>query len=308
MVWPPTIRAVPSISVVVPAYNASPWIAETLQSVLDQTRPADEIIVVNDGSTDDTAAVARSFGPAVTVIDQPNGGPPAAYNRGFDEASSDYAAMCPADDIWDPHKLEWQDEVLTSEPSVDVLFGRARFFGQIEGMHPHPDGHGVLERGPFMREMYRLDVVPAPTTVVRRALHQRLGRFDESLPGEDYEFWMRALRAGAVFYHDRRTLVQLRIHGRNASMNASDMREMNLVIHRAYAEDVGDPELARRTIANDLREVARARFGLGRTREARNAYVASLRRRPSGEALVGSAALSVPGVPRLLRIAARRLR
>jgi glycosyltransferase involved in cell wall biosynthesis len=293
--------------VVVPAYNASAWIAETLQSVLDQTRPADEIIVVNDGSTDDTAAVARSFGPAVTVLDQPNGGPPAAYNRGFDTATSDYVAMCPADDLWVPQKLEWQQATLDANPSIDVLFARATFFGQVHGLHPYPAGEGVLDRSSFMREMYNVDLIPAPTAVVRRDLHQRLGRFDESLPSEDYEFWMRSLRAGAVFHHDPRSMVNHRIHGGNVSLRAISIREMNLAIHRDYADDVGDPELSRQLIARDYREVARARFGVGSTRGARDAYVSSLRRRPTAEAMVGAAALSVPGGERLLRIAARRL-
>lgn len=307
MVWAPTIPAVPAISVVIPAYNASAWIAETLQSVLDQTRPADEIIVVNDGSTDDTADVARSFGDAVKVIDQPNGGPPAAYNRGFDEATGDYAAMCPADDLWDPRKLEWQDEVLTREPAVDILFGRARFFGQSDDVHPHPSGEGVLERDSFMRELYAADIVPAPTTVVRLDLHRRLGRFDESLPSEDYEFWMRALRAGATFYSDPRELARLRIHGGNVSMRGVEIWEMNHAIRSAYAADVGDPDLSSRLLARDLREIARCRFGLGSTGPARDAYVASLRRRPTVEAVVGTVALSVPGGPRLLKIAAKHL-
>jgi glycosyltransferase involved in cell wall biosynthesis len=299
--------AVPSIAVVVPAYNASRWIDETLRSVLEQTRPPDEIFVVNDGSTDDTSERARSHGDRVTVIDQSNGGPPAAYNRGFDSATTDYVAMCPADDVWLPQKLEWQEEVLAGNPSVDVLFARATFFGQVEGLHPHPAGEGILDRAAFMREMYHVDLIPAPTAVVRRDLHVRLGRFDESLPSEDYEFWMRSLRAGAVFYHDPRSMVNHRIHGGNVSLRAISIREMNLAIHRDYADDVGDPELSRRLIALDLREVARARFGLGRTRAARDAYVASLRRRPTGEALFGTAALSIPGLPHLLRIAARRL-
>jgi hypothetical protein len=102
-------------------------------------------------------------------------------------------------------------------------------------------------------------------------------------------------------------MVLHRIHGGNVSLRAIEIREMNLAIHRDYADDIGDPEMSRRLIARDLREVARARFGLGRTRAARDAYVASLRRQPTGEALVGTAALSVPGGARLLRIAARRL-
>jgi hypothetical protein len=308
MVGPSYDCPVPSISVVIPAYNAAAWIDETLASVLEQTLPAHELIVVNDGSTDDTARRARAHGPRVDVIDQPNGGPPAAYNRGFDRATGDYVAMCPADDIWLPQKLEWQEQILARDPSIDVLFARATFFGQAQGLHPHPTDEGILDRASFMREMYRRDLIPAPTAVVRRELHQRLGRFDQSLPGEDYEFWMRALRSGAVFYHDRRSLVQLRIHGGNASMNASNMREMNLTIHRTYADDIGDPELARRVIAHDLREVARARFGLGHTRAARDAYVASLRRRPTTEAAMVAAALSIPGGPLLVRMVARHLR
>jgi glycosyltransferase involved in cell wall biosynthesis len=298
---------VPSIAVVIPAYNAASWIDETLQSVLDQTRPADEIIVVNDGSTDDTSDRARSHGPSVTVIDQPNGGPPAAYNRGFDSAASEYCAMCPADDLWHRCKLEWQDDVLTRHPSVDILFSRARFFGQDDSLHPHPSGEGLLDHDSFLRELYAADLLPAPTTVVRRELHQRLGRFDESLPSEDYEFWMRALRAGATFYHDPRELARLRIHGGNVSMQGVKIWEMNHAIRSAYAPDVADPELSSRLLARDLREIARCRFGLGSTEAARDAYVASLRRKPTAEAVVGAAALSVPGGAKLLRLVADRL-
>src|SRR3954469_16060750 len=117
----------PSIAVVMPAYNAARWIDETLDSVLAQTRPADEVIVVDDGSSDDTAERARGHG--VAVLSQANGGPPAAYNTGFDAARSEYVAMCPADDLWHPNKLEWQAQALTEHPGIDVLFGKARFFG-----------------------------------------------------------------------------------------------------------------------------------------------------------------------------------
>ena len=295
-----------TISVVIPAYNAARWLDETLESVLAQTRAPDEVIVVNDGSTDDTADRARSHGPRVTVLEQANGGPPAAYNRGFDAATSSYVAMCPADDLWNPRKLEWQEQVLEREPSVDVLFGRATLFGITDGVHPHPDADGVLDRASFMRAMYSADLVPAPATVVRRDLHQRLGRFDESLPSEDYEFWMRSLRAGAIFYYDPREVVRLRIHGGNVSLRAIEIREMNLAIRSEYALDVADPELSDRLLAQDLREIARARFGAGLDRAARDAYVGSLRRRPSLEALAGAAALSIAGVPGLLRAAARR--
>jgi GT2 family glycosyltransferase len=277
-----------------PAYNAAQWIDETLESVLAQTRPADEVIVVDDGSTDDTAARARAHGARVLV--QPNGGPPAAYNAGFDAAQSDYAAMCPADDLWHPDKLEWQAQALAENPSIDVLFGKARYFGLNEGDHPHPERPGVQERGAFLRAMYAADLIPAPTAVVRLALHRKLGRFDESLPSEDYEFWLRALRAGATFAYDERVLVRLRQHGGNVSSRALAIWEMNHLIRTRYAPDVADEQLTRELLARDLREIARCRFGAGRPKAARDAYRAAMAQRPTAEAAVGAGLLSVPGL------------
>ncbi|CAN5217258.1 hypothetical protein BH20ACT16_BH20ACT16_03280 [soil metagenome] len=284
----------PSIAVVMPAYNAAQWIDETLASVLAQTRPADEVIVVDDGSTDDTAARARAHG--VTVLTQRNGGPPAAYNAGFDAARSDYVAMCPADDLWHPSKLEWQEQALAQDPAIDVLFGKARYFGLTEGDHPHPEMPGPQERGAFLRAMYAADLVPAPTAVVRLALHRELGRFDESLPSEDYEFWLRALRAGATFSYDDRVLVRLRQHGGNVSSRALQIWEMNHLIRTRYAADVADEDYTRELLARDLREIARCRFGARRPKDARDAYRAALRQRPTAEAAVGAGVLSVPGL------------
>jgi teichuronic acid biosynthesis glycosyltransferase TuaG len=284
----------PSIAVVMPAYNAAQWIDETLASVLAQVRSADELIVVDDGSTDDTAARARAH--RVTVLTQPNRGPAAAYNAGFDAARADYAAMCPADDIWHPHKLEWQAQALAQNPSIDILFTKARYFGRQEADHPHPERPGVQEPRAFLRAMYAANLIPAPTAVVRLALHRELGRFDESLPSEDYEFWLRALRAGATFAYDERTLVQLRQHGANVSSRALAIWEMNHRVRTRYAPDLADPQLTRELLARDLREIARCRFGAGRPKAARDAYRAALRHRPTVEAAVGAGLLSVPGL------------
>jgi glycosyltransferase involved in cell wall biosynthesis len=297
----------PTISVAMPAYQAARWIGETLESVLAQTSPPDEVVVVDDGSTDRTAEIAASFGDPVRVVRQENGGAPAAYNRAFRESTGEYVAMCPADDLWEPRKLEWQREALTAHPEVDVAFGGARYFGLEDRDHPHPAATGVLERDRFLREMYVADVLPAPTAVVRRALYERLGEFREDLPGEDYEFWMRALRHGAVFFNDSRQLVRLRQHGGNLSAQVVPMWEMNLAIHEQYAEDVGDPALARGAQALDLRTIGRGRLGLGDVAGARTAYRASLSRRPHPAAIAWSLVLFTPGAATPLRwLAARR--
>ena len=287
----------PSIAVVVPAYNAERWIAETLRAVLAQTSPADEVVVVDDGSTDATRAVLEEFADDVRVIAQPNAGCGAAFNTAIEAAQTEYVALCPADDLWVPEKLEWQRETLRAHPQVDVSFGAAVNFGALEGPFPRPSLTGLAEPRALLREMFTGNVVPDPSVVVRRALLQRLGGFVHEV-GEDYELWMRALRQGAVFHFDPRVLVRLRQHDANLSSDAVAIREMNVAVRRAAAADLGDPALARRVIARDLRSLGRAYLGAGGAEQARSAYRDSLRTRISAPAVAASALLGLPGAGR----------
>ena len=298
----------PSVGVAIPAYNAAAWIAETLDSILAQTLAPDEIVVVDDGSTDGTAEVAERYADAITLVRQENRGAPAAYNRGFRTTRCDYVAMCPADDLWEPRKLEWQLDTLRAHPEVDVAFGRARFFGERDDDYPAPPATGVLEPRSFARAMYEANLIAAPTAVVRRALHERLGGFREEIAIEDYDFWMRAVRSGAVFYYDPRLLVRHRWHGENLSAKALVVWELAYEIHRAHADAVGDERLVRRVLARDLRTIGRCRLGLDRFDAAAAAYRASLRYRPTLASLAASAALAVPGSGALLSRVNRRRR
>jgi glycosyltransferase involved in cell wall biosynthesis len=196
----PDTPAAPRISVAVPARNVGPWIAETLDSVLGQTRPPDEVIVVENGSSDDTREVLEGYRDRVTLVEMPCRGAPAAYNRGFAEATGEYVAMCPADDVWRPEKLERQAAAIAANPEADVLFGHARHFGIDSSEYLRPPGRGILDRDELLRAMYVDNLIPAPTTLIRRSFFERLGRFREDLLVEDYEFWMRALRAGGTYF------------------------------------------------------------------------------------------------------------
>ena len=89
-----------TVSVVIPCYNAAPWLRETIESVLAQTHPVLEVIVVDDGSTDQSAEIAESFGPCVRVVRQSNQGESIARNNGIDLARGDWIAFIDADDIW----------------------------------------------------------------------------------------------------------------------------------------------------------------------------------------------------------------
>ena len=145
--------------------------------------------------------------------------------------------------------------------------------------------------------MYPENLIADPSAVVRRSLYLDLGGY-EPLVGEDYEFWMRALSAGATFHFDPRLVVRLREHGGNLSYRALEIWETKHLIHERYAELAGDPELVRRTIAHDLLMIGYCRAALGRSGDARRSFRASLGTRLSPLSLAAAMAMTVPGVAR----------
>ena len=290
----------PAISVVVPAFNAEPWIGETLDSVIGQTEPPDEIVVVDDGSTDDTRGVVRHYGDRVRLIEQDNAGCGAAFNTAIMAATSPYVALSPADDLWEPDKLAWQRAALREHPAIDVSFGGAAYFGALDMPFPRPRNEGLQDNHELLREMFVQHVIPDPTVVLRRSLHERLGGFVHGV-GEDYEFWMRAARTGAVFHFDPRLMVRLRQHDSNLSSNAAAIHAMTLSVRRAAAADIGDDDLVTRTIARNERQLARARLGLGEVEAARAGYREALHTRFDAGALLAVSLLSLPGAEPVVR-------
>ncbi len=205
-----TSARIADVSVVIPAYNAARFLAETLASVFAQTLAPAEIIVVDDGSTDDTADIARRLG--VNVISRANGGISAARNTGIRAARGAYVALLDADDLWMPEKLEFQVAALAAVAVPSFSFTDFQTFdsrGQRtvrSEMRAHPafrrtvrhapSGANVVvsasARRPVLPDMYFLP----SSAVMRRADALAVGGFDESLPGcEDAEFFLRLFQA-----------------------------------------------------------------------------------------------------------------
>ncbi len=286
----------PTVAAVVRVHNGQAHVAATLAAILAQTRVPDEVLVVDDGSTDDTPAVLAGFGDAIRVVRQPNGGLASAFDRAIAEARCDYVANCDADDLWEPDKLERQLAALRRHPEIDVAFSGARRFGAREGaFNTSYTGEGLLEPGRLRRELYRADRICVSSALIRLSLARGLAPFRRAAsPCEDYDFWLRALAAGAVFFQDRATLVRYRVHAGQLSDNLLRMHEREQEVHRFNASLPGSRAVVRRVEARDLSNIGRCLADLDRADDARRAFLGSFRRRPNPRMLIWAAVLSTP--------------
>jgi glycosyltransferase involved in cell wall biosynthesis len=290
-----------TIAAVVAAYQAEKWIAEAVESILGQTSPPDEVIVVDDGSTDGTASELAKFGERIRVIRRENGGCPAAFNTAFAAARCDFVAMCGADDTWEPHKLELQRAAIAAHPEVDFFCGHAVMTGLIEGDHTRPPGIGLLDGDALRDELFAEGcVINAPSIVIRREVFERLGPFIENFGADDYEYWFRALRAGSRFYYEPRPLVSWRQHGENLSWKTAWMDECSYRVLRQYEGEVADRHVRARGFAPLFFRTGRRQVDEGEAREARRNFARSLRHWQgqgavqSARALAWIAVLSLP--------------
>jgi glycosyltransferase involved in cell wall biosynthesis len=284
-----------SISVIVPAYNSEAYLAESLAGVLAQTRAPDELIVVDDGSTDGTQEVLEPFRRDCRIIRQSNQGVGGAYNRGFAEASGDYLARCDADDIWEPDKLERQAATLAAHPEVDVVAGAAWIFGGAERLFAEAPGVGLLDPRDFAVALYRANMLCASSTLTRRSLFERLGPFAPRLAAEDYDFWLRSLRAGARFFYDPSIVVRYRAHGAQVTSNLAGVHRATQIVHTWHAAMLAqDPSLVDEVLLRDHVRVGRALFDAGDPDAARAQFAAALRRRATPRSIAWVLALSLP--------------
>jgi len=174
-----------SISVVIPAYNAGCFIAAAIESALAQTIPLIEVLVIDDGSTDDTFRIASSYPGPVRALTKANGGPASARNLGVQHARGEWIAFLDADDRWFPNKLEKQMELI--DPAVAVV--HAGCLGRSDGVPAETT----------FAQLWRRNCIVNSTALVRRSVFIQLGGLDEDpqiVGVEDYNLWLRIAAAG----------------------------------------------------------------------------------------------------------------
>jgi len=196
------------VSVIIPVYNYGRYLGEAIGSVLSQTYRPLEIIVVDDGSDDDSAAVARSF-PQVRYIRRANGGVAAARNTGLAAAQGGVIAFLDADDIWSPRKLEKQVGYLRRHPATG--FTITKIENRIEP--------GVFYPSHVMRHILHDDQIGLATIVARREVFEQVGGFDTRFKvTEDFEWFTRAKDAGISMMILPEKLLIRRVHAKNISL------------------------------------------------------------------------------------------
>jgi len=178
-------QAVP-VSVIIPAYNAESYVGEAIESVLAQTSAPSEVIVVDDASTDGTAAIASSFGDRVQLIRQERAGANAARNLGVLRSSSSYISFLDADDLWTKKKLELQLEAFEADPAPHIVFG---FVEQFRSPELDPDLIHIAEgaEGPMVGHH-------SGTMLLRREVFDSIGPFDPTIRfGQFIDWFSRAI-------------------------------------------------------------------------------------------------------------------
>jgi len=208
-----SVRSEPAVSVIMPAFNAAPYISEAIESVLTQTFTDYEIIVINDGS-EDTPDLEKALGPFlehVVYVKHENRGVAAARNTGLRLARAPLVAQLDSDDSWLPHFLETQLEIMTSDPGIDVLYANSQIFGGSVF-----DGKESMEISPSHGEVTLTSLLSQECTVHTNLIGKkeaffRVGGYDESLPAsEDFDMWLRIVKSGGRIDYHRRVVARYR--------------------------------------------------------------------------------------------------
>jgi glycosyltransferase involved in cell wall biosynthesis len=221
----------PLVSCIVPVCNGEPYLREALDSIRRQSYPNLEIVVVDDGSTDGTAAIIAELGTSVRGIRQPNAGPPSARNRGLSEARGDFVAFLDADDVWHPEKLERQLARFGARPELDASVTQIQNFWI-------PELSAEAERFRGHRLAQALPGYTTQTLLARRSLFEAVGGFSTAVQhGDSTEWFLRATEHGARIELLPVVLVHRRLHHANRTRRlAASSRDTYVDIVRAALE------------------------------------------------------------------------
>jgi glycosyltransferase involved in cell wall biosynthesis len=298
------------ISVVIPAYNSAAFIADAITSIQKQSYPVFEIIVIDDGSSDDTLAVVKSLPGTILYHKQDNKGPAAARNQGIRLASGLWVAFLDADDQWTPDKIKKQLAILARFPELHLIAGDMSEIAQDDTVLTASvlDKHGLLDG--YLKDQGRpitnalgmllsKNFIPTGTVLVRKETLIAVGMFNEVIHfGEDLELWARISA-----YYPMTCLPEIlmlrRLHSNNATYETASMLTDKVKVMKSLRQCIALPLKLQgmnpdRLVAEAIADVAYWYFNLKEYKKSRWASLASLRESLNSRALVYGLAACLP--------------
>ena len=217
------------ISVVVTCYNSAETIAETIDSILDQSLAPLELVVVDDGSKDKSVEILQGYGERIRLIVRENGGPSKARNSGISLCNGNWISFCDGDDLWHPEKLERQVASASANPEIQI-FATAWRRSQKE-LRADNAGFHIVER----KDLLRLNQFQTSTVLMKASVFNDVGTFDPNVDvAEDWEMWIRAALISKVYVDDT-PLVMYRDSPKGVSKDLTTLFEKSpIVMAKAY--------------------------------------------------------------------------
>jgi len=285
----------PEVTVVIPTYNRAELLKRAIRTVLNQTYQDFELIVVDDGSTDNTEEVVRSFNDnkVIYIKHERNKGAPAARNTGIRAARGEYVAFQDSDDEWLPEKLEKQIKAFkTASTEIGLVYtGFWRIEGDKRTFFPSPNI--TPKEGAIHDALLKGNFVGTPSTLVKKECFEKAGMFDEKLPMfEDWELWIRISKCYCFKYIDEALAISYYNPGSvNEQGSLVLVQTLRLILERHFED-----------IKKDRRLLARYYFGIGRllcaredARQGRNYIVKAILAYPLNAKYILAALLSLLG-------------
>jgi glycosyltransferase involved in cell wall biosynthesis len=226
------------VSVVMPAYNAGKHLAEAIESVLAQSFTDFELIVVDDGSTDNTCSIVKSYADKRIVLQQNEHDFVGSLNLGVSMATSKYVARMDADDVMHVERLKIQHAIMEDEPEVTVCASEMMFFGENKKAPFYkPTGAAGLVEQPLL-QLLRGNVIAHPTVMMRKDFLLKMDlQYERYAYAEDYKLWTEIAKRGGVFYVESQPLLYYRVsEGQVSSTKREEQRKTAAAIKLEVAE------------------------------------------------------------------------
>ena len=197
----------PKVSVIIPTYNRAEFLRNAIDSVLAQTYHDFELLVVDDGSTDQTRELVAGYGDQLIALFQANRGVSSARNLGIRAATGELVAFLDSDDAWLPEKLAWQVAIMDQHPDLQLCHTEEIWIRR--GVRVNPKKKHQKYAGYIFPYCLPLCVISPSSVMLRRTLFETVGYFDENLPAcEDYDLWLRITKDYCVYFIEQPLLLK----------------------------------------------------------------------------------------------------